>query len=85
VDASREPRVGLSSALTAQELDLEVVQGVHVRKPVLDRAAQERVVGEELVALAPSIVLVSASQPERLLRVATDGLRPFTVQPGTPP
>lgn len=31
------------------------------------------------------IVLVSASQPERLLRVATDGLRPFTVQPGTPP
>lgn len=31
------------------------------------------------------IVLVSASQPERQLRVATDGLRPFTVQPGTPP
>ena len=31
------------------------------------------------------VVLVSASQPERLLRVATDGLRPFTVQPGTPP
>ena len=31
------------------------------------------------------VVLVSASQPERQLRVATDGLRPFTVQPGTPP
>ncbi len=31
------------------------------------------------------VVLVSASQPERLLRVATDGLRPFTVQSGTPP
>lgn len=31
------------------------------------------------------VLLVSASQPERLLRVATDGLRPFTVQPGTPP
>jgi hypothetical protein len=30
------------------------------------------------------VLLSSASQPGRTLRVTTDGLRPFTVQPEAP-
>jgi general secretion pathway protein H len=41
--------------------------------------------GPEPLIEPQGILLVSASQPERMLRVATDGLRPFSVQPGTPP
>jgi general secretion pathway protein H len=41
--------------------------------------------GPEPLIEPQGVLLVSASQPERRLRVATDGLRPFSVQPGNPP
>ena len=48
--------------------------------------------GQATLALGPEpiigrqeVVLSSASHPERALRVATDGLRPFSVQPLGPP
>lgn len=53
--------------------------------------ADTRVVGPAVLLLGPepiigaqSVVLTSASQPERTLRVATDGLRPFSVSAGGP-
>jgi len=47
-----------------------------------------RVAGDALLLLGPEpligpqqVVLVSAARPDRALRVATDGLRPFSVSP----
>ncbi|MGB4559232.1 MAG: prepilin-type N-terminal cleavage/methylation domain-containing protein [Burkholderiaceae bacterium] len=37
--------------------------------------------GPEPMIEAQSITLVSTQQPDRMVRVSTDGLRPFTVQP----
>jgi len=42
------------------------------------------VLGPEPVIGPQSVLLSSASQPGRALRVATDGLRPFSVQPPQP-
>ncbi|MDF1483725.1 prepilin-type N-terminal cleavage/methylation domain-containing protein [Ramlibacter sp. H39-3-26] len=39
------------------------------------------VLGPEPLIGAQQVLLVSARQPDRVLRVATDGLRPFAVQP----
>ena len=54
-------------------------------------SADTRVVGPGVLLLGPepiigpqAVVLTSAEHPERALRVATDGLRPFTVGPATP-
>ena len=54
-------------------------------------AADTRVVAGGQLLLGPepiigpqAVVLSSADHPERSLRVATDGLRPFTVSPGSP-
>jgi general secretion pathway protein H len=41
--------------------------------------------GPEPLLDPQAVVLISASQPERALRVATDGLRPFAVQAGETP
>ncbi|MBK6556564.1 MAG: prepilin-type N-terminal cleavage/methylation domain-containing protein [Comamonadaceae bacterium] len=41
--------------------------------------------GPEPLIEPQGVLLVSTSQPERRLRVATDGLRPFSVQPGSRP
>lgn len=41
--------------------------------------------GPEPLIEPQGVLLVSTSQPDRRLRVATDGLRPFTVQPGPSP
>ena len=43
------------------------------------------VLGPEPIIGAQSVVLSSASQPQRSLRVATDGLRPFAIATGEPP
>ncbi|GAB3662544.1 hypothetical protein GCM10028813_41510 [Ramlibacter alkalitolerans] len=42
------------------------------------------VLGPEPVIGPQAVVLTSAGHPDRALRVATDGLRPFTVGPATP-
>ncbi|HET8744783.1 MAG TPA: prepilin-type N-terminal cleavage/methylation domain-containing protein [Ramlibacter sp.] len=42
------------------------------------------VLGPEPVIGPQAVVLTSAGHPERTLRIATDGLRPFTVGPVTP-
>jgi len=42
------------------------------------------VLGPEPVIGRQEVVLQSISQPNELLRIATDGARPFTVQPATP-
>ena len=42
------------------------------------------VLGPEPVIGPQAVVLTSAEHPDRALRVATDGLRPFTVGPATP-
>lgn len=41
--------------------------------------------GPEPIIGPQSVDLVSISQPGRTLRIATDGLRPFAVQPAEPP
>jgi general secretion pathway protein H len=50
-----------------------------------------QVVGTSVLVLGPepiigpqSVVLTSARQPERSLRISTDGLRPFSVSAGNP-
>jgi len=52
---------------------------------------ETQVVGPGVLLLGPepiigpqAVVLTSVDQPERSLRVATDGLRPFSVSAGTP-
>lgn len=54
-------------------------------------AADTRVVGRGVLVLGPepvigpqSVELASAGRPDRSIRIATDGLRPFTVAPGQP-
>jgi general secretion pathway protein H len=54
-------------------------------------APDTRVVGNPVLVLGPEpvigpqeVVLTSAEHPEHTLRIATDGLRPFTVSAGTP-
>lgn len=54
-------------------------------------APQTHVVGRGVLVLGPepvigpqSVQLASAGHPERSMRVATDGLRPFTAAPGQP-
>ena len=42
------------------------------------------VLGPEPVIGPQAVVLTSAAHPDRAVRVATDGLRPFTVSAGTP-
>jgi general secretion pathway protein H len=53
--------------------------------------AKTRVVGRPLLILGPeplippqSLTLTSVDHPERSVRIATDGLRPFTVAPAAP-
>jgi general secretion pathway protein H len=53
--------------------------------------ADTRVAGRAVLVLGPepvigpqSVVLTSAAEPQRALRVGTDGLRPFTVSAATP-
>ena len=41
--------------------------------------------GPEPLIEPQTVVLSNASQPDRALRVTTDGLRPFSVQPGAQP
>jgi general secretion pathway protein H len=54
-------------------------------------AADTQVAGPGVLVLGPepvigpqSVVLTSADHPDRAVRVATDGLRPFTVSAATP-
>lgn len=54
-------------------------------------SASTRVTGTPLLVLGPepiigaqSVVLTSEEAPQRALRIATDGLRPFTVAPAGP-
>ena len=54
-------------------------------------APKTRVVGRGVLVLGPepvigpqAVVLTTADHPDRAVRVATDGLRPFTVGPATP-
>jgi general secretion pathway protein H len=51
-------------------------------------ADDTRVAGNAVLVLGPepvigpqSLVLTSASRPEQFVRIATDGVRPFTVAP----
>jgi general secretion pathway protein H len=54
-------------------------------------SADTRVVGRGVLVLGPepvigpqAVVLTSASHPGRAVRIATDGLRPFTITPEQP-
>lgn len=47
-------------------------------------AVTQLLLGPEPIIGPQAVVLVSADHPERSLRVATDGLRPFTVGPVSP-
>jgi general secretion pathway protein H len=48
------------------------------------RSGGQLLLGPEPIIGPQAVVLTSAEHPERSLRVATDGLRPFSVTPDTP-
>jgi general secretion pathway protein H len=60
-----------ASALPSQWLDA----GTTVRGPAILQLGPEPLIGPQ------QVVLVNQSHPERALRVVTDGVRPFTVEP----
>ena len=58
----------------------EALPGQWLTADTLVNPAAVVVLGPEPIIGAQTLELVSASQPDRTLRVATDGLRPFAVQ-----
>jgi hypothetical protein len=48
VDAAGHPLVGFAGAVALEQLDLQVVERVHVGRAQLQRALEHRVVGEEV-------------------------------------
>ena len=60
-----------AGALPSQWLDA----GTTVRGPAILQLGPEPLIGPQ------QVVLVNQSHPERALRVVTDGVRPFTVEP----
>jgi general secretion pathway protein H len=65
-------------ALPAQWLDADTTARSATAAPLVLVLGPEPIIGPQAVLLS------SASQPGRTLRVTTDGLRPFTVQPEAP-
>ena len=65
-------------ALPAQWLDPETAARSPTAAPLVLVLGPEPIIGPQVVLLS------SAGQPGRTLRVSTDGLRPFSVQPDAP-
>ena len=60
-----------ASTLPTQWLDA----GTNVRGPAILQLGPEPLIGPQ------QVLLVNQAYPERMLRVVTDGVRPFTVEP----
>jgi general secretion pathway protein H len=54
-------------------------EGIQVLGPAALQLGPEPIIGRQ------EVVLTSAAQPDRSLRIATDGLRPFAISPGAGP
>ena len=67
--------VRLARPVPAQELDLQVVERVHVREAVADRATQELVIGQEVFLLFDGQQVLP-----RPLELAADGRKDFLAQ-----
>jgi general secretion pathway protein H len=68
------------SGLPPQALpDAWLAEGIEVVRPTILVLGPEPIIGPQAVELR------AAAQPERSLRVSTDGLRPFAVGPGGAP
>jgi hypothetical protein len=65
MDAAGDPLVGFAGAVALEQLDLQVVQRVHVGRAQLQRTLEHRIVGEEIVLFEDGQQVLFGSAPIR--------------------